>query len=46
MAQVNGYFRLSIRENGTWIVLVPPQEGGKPVRFDMVDAYLIVIITL
>lgn len=40
MAQVNGYFRISIRENGTWIVLYPPKEDGKPVRFDMVDAYL------
>lgn len=40
MAQTNGYFRLSIRENGTWIVIFPPQEGGKPVRFDMADAYL------
>ncbi len=40
MTQVNGYFRLSIRENGTWIVLYPPVEGGKALRFDMVDAYL------
>ncbi len=40
MAQVNGYFQISIRENGTWIVLYPPKENGKPVRFDMVDAYL------
>lgn len=40
MAQVNGYFQISIRDNGTWIVLYPPKEGGKPVRFDMADAYL------
>ena len=40
MTQVNGYFQISIRDNGTWIVLYPPKENGKPVRFDMVDAYL------
>lgn len=40
MAQINGYFRLSIRDNGTWMVIYPPQEDGKPVRFDMADAYL------
>lgn len=40
MAQINGYFQLSIRDNGTWMVLYPPKDGGKPVRFDMVDAYL------
>lgn len=40
MAQANGYFQISIRDNGTWIVVYPPAEGGKPVRFDMVDAFL------
>lgn len=40
MAQVNGYFQISIRDNGTFIVLYPPKEGGKPVRFDMADAFL------
>lgn len=40
MAQTNGYFQISIRDNGSFIVLYPPKEGGKPVRFDMVDAYL------
>lgn len=40
MAQVNGYFQISIRDSGTWFVLYPPQENGKSVRFDMVDAYL------
>lgn len=40
MAQVNGYFQISIRDNGTWIVLYPPKEEGKPVRFEMIDAYL------
>ena len=40
MAQVNGYFRISIRDNGTWLVIYPPKDGGKPVRFDMADAYL------
>lgn len=40
MAQVNGYFQISVREKGTWLVIYPPKEGGKPVRFDMVDAYL------
>ncbi len=40
MTQLNGYFQISIRDNGTWIVLYPPKEGGKPVRFDMADAYL------
>lgn len=40
MEQVNGFFQISIRENGTWIVLYPPKEGGKPVRFDMADAFL------
>ncbi len=40
MAQLDGYFQISIRDNGTWIVLYPPKEDGKPVRFDMIDAYL------
>ncbi len=40
MTQVNGYFQISIRDNGTWIVIYPPKDGGKPVRFDMLDAYL------
>lgn len=40
MAQVNGYFQISIRDSGTWLVLHPPGEGGSPVRFSMVDAYL------
>lgn len=40
MAQVNGYFNISIRDNGTYIIIYPPKENGKPVRFDMVDAYL------
>ncbi len=40
MGQVNGYFRISVRDNGTWIELFPPKEGGKPIRFDMADAYL------
>ncbi len=40
MAQVNGYFQISIRESGTWLVLYPPGEGGTPVRFPMIDAYL------
>ncbi|MBQ3028235.1 MAG: DUF342 domain-containing protein, partial [Lachnospiraceae bacterium] len=40
MAQLNGYFQISIREKGTWLLIYPPKEGGKPVRFDMVDAYL------
>lgn len=40
MAQKNGYFQLDIRENGTWITLYPAGEGGKALRFDMVDAFL------
>jgi len=40
MAQVNGYFQINVKENGTFIVLYPPKEGGKSLRFDMVDAYL------
>ena len=40
MAQVNGYFQISIRDDGTWIVLYPPVDGGKALRFDMVDAFL------
>ncbi len=40
MAQLNGYFQISIRDDGTWIVFYPPQEGGKGPRFDMVDSYL------
>ncbi|MDD6036281.1 MAG: FapA family protein [Lachnospiraceae bacterium] len=41
MAQVNGYFQISIRDNGTWLVLYPPKEGGKSVRFEMADAFLL-----
>lgn len=40
MAQINGLFQISVREDGTYIVLYPPKENGKPVRFDMVDAFL------
>ncbi|MCH5273159.1 MAG: DUF342 domain-containing protein [Lachnospiraceae bacterium] len=40
MAQVNGYFQIDIRSDGTWIVIYPPQEDGKAVRFDMIDSYL------
>ena len=40
MAQANGFFRISIRDNGTYIIIFPPQGDGKPVRFDLVDAYL------
>ncbi|MDD5899570.1 MAG: FapA family protein [Lachnospiraceae bacterium] len=40
MVQENGYFQISIRESGTWIVLYPAKETGKPVRFEMVDAFL------
>lgn len=40
MAQVNGYFQISIRDSGTWLILYPPEEGGTPVRFHMIDAYL------
>jgi len=40
MAQINGLFQISIKDSGTYIVVYPPREGGKPVKFDMVDAYL------
>lgn len=40
MAQRNGYFQISCRENGTWIVLYPPQTGGEMLNFDMVDEFL------
>lgn len=40
MTQKNGYFQISIRNDGTWIILYPAKEGGEPLRFDVVDAFL------
>lgn len=40
MTQKNGFFQISIKDDGTWIVLYPPAEGGKALRFDVIDAYL------
>ena len=39
MAAQNGYFRLNIKSNGVYLVLIPP-EGGEPLQFSEVDDYL------
>lgn len=39
MAQKNGYFRLNIKPDGLYLVLIPP-EGGEPLQFAEVDEYL------
>lgn len=39
MAQINAYFQIGSRENGTYLVLYP-QNGGLPLSFEMVDYYL------
>ncbi len=41
MARRNGYFRLLVLEDGTYIELFPPVDGGDPVSFDELQEYLI-----
>lgn len=40
MAKRNGYFRIKIEENGVFIQLVPPIEGGDPINISELMAYL------
>lgn len=40
MAQLNGYFQINIKDDGTYISLYPPTEGGNKLRFDVVDTFL------
>lgn len=36
----NGYFKLDMRESGAFLIVYPPEEGGKPVEIREVVAYL------
>ena len=36
----NGYFQLQMKENGTFVRLFPPTEGGEPIRIDELRQYL------
>lgn len=36
----NGYFQLNIAENGTYIRLFPPVDGGEPISLDELRQYL------
>lgn len=36
----NAYVKLNIRPNGTFLALYPPEEGGKGIVIDEVEAYL------
>lgn len=40
MAKRNGYFRLRIEENGVYIQLIPPVEGGEPISISDLMDYL------
>lgn len=40
MAQKNAYFRLSVREEGTFLTFIPAQPGGRPLEISEVTAYL------
>lgn len=40
MAKRNGYFRLKIEEDGTYVQLIPPVEDGEPIRVSELMAYL------
>ncbi len=36
----NGYFQLQMTEQGTFVRLFPPTEGGEPIRIDELRQYL------
>ncbi len=40
MALTNGYFSLNIKQDGTYLVLIPPVDGGAPIDAMEVDRYL------
>ena len=40
MAKRNGFFRLQIEDNGIYLQLFPPVEGGDPVQISEVMDYL------
>ena len=37
----NGYFQTEIRSEGSYVILYPPTDGGKPIRFEELEKYLI-----
>ncbi|MBP5159070.1 MAG: DUF342 domain-containing protein [Lachnospiraceae bacterium] len=40
MALTNGYFSLSHKQDGVYLVLIPPVDGGAPIDATEVDRYL------
>lgn len=40
MANRNAYFRLNIKEDGAYLLLVPSEGEGKPILFNDIDEYL------
>ena len=40
MESKNGYFKLDIREGNVFLLVYPPEEGGKPLEYKEVTAYL------
>ncbi len=36
----NGYFQLQMTDNGTFVRLFPPTDGGEPIRMDELRQYL------
>ena len=36
----NGYFKVSIREMGSFLQIFPPENGGKPLELKEVQEYL------
>lgn len=36
----NGYFTISLKNDGTYIVIIPPEEGGKAVKPEDIMAFL------
>lgn len=41
MGKYNAYFRLDIKDDGTYLELIPPTEGGDALVFDELQAYLL-----
>lgn len=40
MGYTNGYFQLDIKEDGTYIIIFPPQDGGNLININEVTAYI------
>ena len=38
MESKNGYFKLDIREGNVFLLVYPPEEGGKPLEYKEVTA--------